>query len=235
MINKLQLIYSKNSYKKRSKIFYNEIKPAFNSKILDLGGGNGFHISQILGRFSEFDVTIADILTQNLKKAQNNYGFKTVQLDESSKLPFIDNEFDIVYSNSVIEHVTLPKERVWTSFDSKDFRTKSFLRQKEFADEIRRVGKSYFVQTPYKYFLIESHTWLPILIVFLPRRMQIRMIKFFNSFWPKKATPDWNLLTIKDMKVLFPDAQIYKEKSFGFTKSIIAIKKSSNETTNTKF
>jgi hypothetical protein len=126
--------------------------------------------------------------------------------------------------NSVIEHVTIPKEEIWSFKSTKDFKNLSLKRQVEFANEIRRIGKSYFVQTPNRYFIIESHTWLPGLIVFLPRSIQIKTIKIFNKFWVKKQPPDWNLLTFKDMQRLFPDAIIYKEKSFGLTKSLIAIK-----------
>ena len=97
--------------------------------------------------------------------------------------------------------------------------------QKRFAEEIRRVGKRYFVQTPYKYFPIESHTWTPFIIVFFPRRFQVALIKFLNRFWPKKTNPDWNLLTIQNMRQLFPDSQIITERSFGFVKSIMAIRK----------
>ena len=101
----------------------------------------------------------------------------------------------------------------------------AFKYQLFFANEIRRISKRYFVQTPYKYFLIESHTWLPFIIVLLPRELQIRLIDFLNNTkWPKKTSPDWNLLTVKDMKMLFPDAQIILEKSLLITKSIIAVK-----------
>jgi hypothetical protein len=57
----------------------------------------------------------------------------------------------------------------------------------------------------------------------MPRNTQIKLIKFFNKFWPKKTWPDFNLLTEKEMKELFPEAKIVKEKSFLFTKSLIAI------------
>ncbi len=46
-------------------------------------------------------------------------------------LPFKDKSYDIVFSNSVIEHVG------------------NLEKQKQFADEVQRVGKSYFIQTPY--------------------------------------------------------------------------------------
>lgn len=50
-----------------------------------------------------------------------------------------DKSFDVVFSNSVIEHV---------GDDEK---------QAQFALEVRRIGKSYWVQTPSKYFPIEAH------------------------------------------------------------------------------
>ncbi|HVG40531.1 MAG TPA: hypothetical protein VM888_02880, partial [Chitinophagaceae bacterium] len=98
-------------------------------------------------------------------------------------------------------------------------------RQKMFADEIRAKCDKYYVQTPYKYFPIESHSWLPGFIVLLPRSLQMNVISTFGKFWPKRTIPDWNLLTVHDMKILFPEAEIIKEKSAFFTKSLIAVKR----------
>ena len=61
------------------------------------------------------------------------------------------------------------------------------------------------------------------ILVLLPRVVLIRVIRFFNLFWFKKTDPDWNLLTLNQMKELFPEAMIYKEKKWGVTKSLIAI------------
>jgi hypothetical protein len=105
------------------------------------------------------------------------------------------------------------------------FTAAAFFRKRVFAEEIRRIGKRYFVQTPYKYFPIETHTWLPAFILLLPRGILIRLIQFNNKWWIKKTIPDFNLMTRKMMKELFPDAEIIPEKLFGFTKSLIAIKR----------
>ena len=56
-------------------------------------------------------------------------GFTFVSGD-GCQLPFADQSFEIVFSNSVIEHVGTPAQ------------------QRRFADEVRRVGKRYWVQTP---------------------------------------------------------------------------------------
>ena len=50
-------------------------------------------------------------------------------------------------------------------------------------------------------------------------------MKQLNKFWVKKTQPDWNLLTEKDMKILFPDAEIIVKKKLGMKKEIIAIKR----------
>jgi SAM-dependent methyltransferase len=168
-------------------------------------------------------VTIADINQDFLSQGQKTFGFKTACIKENGPLPFQDNSFDIVYCNSVIEHVAAEKSQAWGPVGEAEFSKAAFERQLAFAKEIRRIGKKYFVQTPNKHFIIESHTWLP-LVQFLPRPLLIKTIRFLNKWWVKKTSPDWNLLTVKQMKELFPDAIILREKSFGFTKSIIALR-----------
>ncbi|HYN82703.1 MAG TPA: class I SAM-dependent methyltransferase [Gemmatimonadaceae bacterium] len=56
---------------------------------------------------------------------------------------FATGSFDVVFSSSVIEHVG-------------DYAT-----QRRMADEIQRVGKRYFVQTPNKRFPLEPHFLFP--------------------------------------------------------------------------
>ncbi|MGB3606478.1 MAG: class I SAM-dependent methyltransferase [Psychroserpens sp.] len=225
MLKKIQRNFSNKARAKRAKLFVDMLKPKTHDKILDLGGGNGKHINGILGKESFEHVVIADILSNDLAYAEENFGYKTHQLTEDETLPFGDKQFDIIFCNSVLEHVTIPKEEIWNLKNTAEFKKRSFESQSKFANEIQRIGKRFFVQTPNKYFILESHTWLPGIIAFLPRPAQIAGIKFFNKFWPKKTTPDWNLLTYNDMQTIFPDCEIYREKSLGFTKSFIAIKK----------
>lgn len=215
--------YSYRYEKKRKEYFLKYLKPTMKDKILDFGGSNGRRMAEIFPEKRK-DVYIADISIEDLEFAKNNYGFETILLDESGIVPFENNFFDIVFCNSVIEHVTVDKKDIYKIKKNREFKVKSVLRQNKLADEIRRVGKKYFVQTPNKHFIIESHTWLPSLYIYLPRSIQIKFFRLLNRFWIKKSNPDVNLLTVKDMIRLFPDAIIKKEKSLLMIKSIIAIK-----------
>ena len=50
------------------------------------------------------------------------------------------------------------------------------------------------------------------------------ILKFFRKFWIARTSPDWNLLTVQDMRHFFPEAMILRERAFGLTTSIMAVK-----------
>jgi SAM-dependent methyltransferase len=84
----------------------------------------------------DLDVTGVDLIERS------DYPGPFVRADAAAGLPFADKEFDLVYCSSVIEHV--PPER-----------------RRAFAEEVRRVGRGWFVQTPAYSFPIEPHALLP--------------------------------------------------------------------------
>ena len=131
-------------------------------------------------------------------------------------LPFKDNVFDIVFSNSVIEHLG--------TFDN----------QHLFSAECRRVGRGYYVQTPNKWFPIESHLITPF-IHWLRPSLQKKLLRNFTLRGlitrPTKQKCDEmveeiRLLNKQDMRMLFSEAKILRECFLGLTKSLIAIKTS---------
>lgn len=216
---------SARSRQKRAGLFKNTFVLDENTRILDLGSESGANIAAVIRgtQIRKENVFIADIEQSALSKGAKDYGFIPVFIDESGQLDFADQYFDIVYCSSVIEHVTIPKDRVWTERSGRRFRGESLKRQREFANEIKRLGKQYFVQTPYRHFLIKSHTWLPF-VAWLPRRMLLPVLRLSNRFWVKTTSPDWHLLNKKEMRGLFGDAEFWEEKAFCLTKSIVAIK-----------
>ena len=222
LLGAIQARFSNAARQRRSEFLVRTVKLPLDAKILDLGGGTGRHIRAILPRHT--DITVCDISTDDLKAARERFGFKTVLLRETERLPFDDQAFDFCFCSSVIEHVTGPKQDVVTIEDGAAFQSIAREHQNRFAGEISRVAKSFYVQTPYRYFPIESHTWLPGIIVLLPRRLQIALISIFNRFWFKRTAPDWHLFDWREMTETFPDAKIYRERYLGMTKSLMAIK-----------
>jgi hypothetical protein len=132
-------------------------------------------------------------------------------------LPFRDQSFEIVFSNSVIEHVGTRDQ------------------QRQFAAEIQRVGKRYWVQTPNRWFPVEPHLLTP-LVHWLPRNLQrLCVTKWTLWDWVERPSPDRRefyirhylkdirLLSAPELAALFPGAKILRERSLGWTKSLIAV------------
>ncbi|MCX5694950.1 MAG: methyltransferase domain-containing protein [Candidatus Omnitrophica bacterium] len=123
----------------------------------------------------------------------------------------MDKEFDVVFSNSVIEHVG------------------SFEDQKKMAGEIQRVGKMYFLQTPCFRFPLEPH-FFTIGFQFLPLKAKAFLIRHFNLGWyPKERdykksinlASSIRLLRKYELKKLFTGGRIIPERFCGLTKSLI--------------
>lgn len=209
----------------RSRIFRESFSFGPETRLLDLGSEDGSNIASVidgLGLQPE-NVYIADIDQAAIERGRNNFGFNNVLLRDQGQLPFENGYFDIVYCSSVIEHVTVSKAEVWSITSGSVFRERADAAQTSFADEIKRIGQQYFVQTPNRTFPLESHTWLPLLGV-LPRSLQVQVMTAANRVWVKRSIPDFNLLDVPEMQKLFPEAKIELEKKFGFIKSIMAIK-----------
>lgn len=125
---------------------------------------------------------------------------------------FEDGSFDIVFSNAVIEHVeTLDNQR-------------------RMADEIRRIGKRYFVMTPNKRFPLEPHFLFPG-FQFLPIGARVALLRRMPLGWyakePDPAVAEQKvrlirLMTAKEFRSVFPGATIRRERVFGLTKAFIA-------------
>jgi SAM-dependent methyltransferase len=217
--------YSQRARDRRAEVFRQQFIVDANTKVLDLGSEAGHHIRNVLrqSNIESKNVYIADIDPAAVAEGNRLYGFTPVVIDESGALPFPDKFFDVVHCSSVIEHVTVPKSRVWTLHSGEEFRRLSNEAQSNVAREIERVGKQYFVQTPNKWFPIESHSWLPF-IGWLPRPLLIRVLRLTNKFWVKKTSPDWNLLDASALARLFEDATVISERSLGMVKSVTALK-----------
>jgi hypothetical protein len=223
VLTRLALAYSERARARRGRLFRELLPLTDDDRLLDLGSEDGSHIAGLIP--FRRNVWIADIAAEALARGAERYGFHTTLLDETGRLPFPDGHFDCVFCSSVIEHVTVDKDALDDYPTQAAFRSAAWERQRILAAEIARVGRRFFVQTPHRWFPIESHTWLPVVVVLLPRRAQIRLIASLNRWWPKRTAADFSLLTTSEMEALFPGAEIFRERSFGMTKSLIAIRR----------
>jgi hypothetical protein len=118
--------------------------------------------------------------------------------------------YDLVYSNSVLEHVG------------------GHRRRREFATTVASSARLYWIQTPYRYFPIEPH-WLFPGMQFLP----VNARALIASKWPlahshpprREAIEEvlsTDLVSKTELVELFPDGEIRFERVFGLPKSMIA-------------
>ena len=210
----------KGFMKERFDLFLHLIGIEEGGLIVDLGGGSGEFMEMLRTVRSDCEILVADISENALDQASRK-GFDTVLLTELEPFPFESQEVDVVFCNSVIEHCTIAKSLIWTMTDSDRFRQEALRTQASVAEEIERVGRKYFVQTPTRSFPIESHTLFPF-VATLSRPRQVAAIRLLNRFWFKKTSPDWNLLDRHQMASLFPSGKIIERRWLGFSKEIIA-------------
>lgn len=175
--------------------------------ILDIGGTQEYWINMGLDD-KNYKITLLN-LTEELSTSSN---FNSVVGDATNLANYSDKSFDVVFSNSVIEHLFTKENQI------------------RMATEVKRVGKYHFIQTPNYFFPIEPHFLFPG-FQFLPKYIRVKLLnKFTLGHVPRKENfneavekiDEIRLMTVKEMKELFPQSTIWKEKFFGLTKSIVA-------------
>ena len=141
---------SLRSRKRKLRLFLAELEPTPETTVLDVGAdelafGEGYGCGT-LNFFEELYPWPERVTALGLHDGTGfraRYpGIRYVQGDACA-LPFGDGEFDVVFSNAVIEHVG-GRER-----------------QQRLVSEALRVGRRVFITTPNRRFPLEVHTRLP--------------------------------------------------------------------------
>lgn len=176
------------------------------TSILDVGG-----TSRIWTEFGfTNNVTLLNLTAPNQRDL--DLGFRVIQGDALNMEMFRDGQFDVVFSNSVIEHVG------------------TYQNQQRFASEVQRVGNSYWVQTPNRYFPIEPHFLFPLFQFLSPpvrRWIALRWNYSHVKAWGKddgyilNEVSDIRLMTASELTELFGGSELYRERLFGLTKSLV--------------
>jgi SAM-dependent methyltransferase len=180
--------FAKRARARRHARFLALVAPTPQMRIVDIGCGS----LGLRGLAGDLDVTGVDLLERP------DYPGAFVAADASERLPFADGEFDLAYCSSVIEHVPPPRRR-------------------QFAAELRRVARGWYVQTPARSFPIEPHSLLPG-AQWLPAALR-------RPYWRLGATGEWEdveLLRRGELAALF--GAVEPERFGPFTKSWISLR-----------
>jgi SAM-dependent methyltransferase len=175
---------------RRVERFATEIRLQPGERVLDVGCGRGGLAVLLPGH----EVTGLDL------REQYGYAGTRLVVGDAREMPFADGEYDVVWCNSLIEHVD-PADRA------------------RVAGEIRRVAARWWVQTPNRWFPIEPHVLLP-LFQFMPRPVRRRLWRFGAS---GEEFHDIPLLDRRELQALFPESRIVRERVGPLTKSLVAV------------
>jgi len=180
-------------------------------KVLDVGGTEQYWAQVGLADVPGIDFTLINLTPGTMTRPN----FHAVTGDACDLSEYADGEFDLGFSNSVIEHVG------------------DFERQRRMAAEIRRVCRRYYVQTPNRTFVVEPHFWVPF-YSWYPRPAKVLALRMM-SLVPKgpingrvsaaeasRLVDTIRLLDRREMRQLFPDGRIHEERVGPFVKSLIA-------------
>ena len=174
--------------------------------VLDLGGTSGF--------WRTAPLKPAHVTVLNLSDDQADEEWITVVTGDACAPPAsIADSYDLVFSNSLIEHVGGHFQRL------------------RLAEVVHEKAPRFWIQTPYRYFPIEPH-WVAPGMQVLPFRARVEMSRRWPMGHYREAPSDQavdavaevELLSKTEMTRYFPDADIWWDRFAGLPKSMVAVR-----------
>lgn len=174
-------------------------------RILDVGGTNLFWEQRGWAGNEEVQITTLNLFEDEIKHSN----IVPVKGDATNMAGIDDNEFDVAFSNSVIEHLF------------------TFENQKKMAREVQRVARAYWVQTPNFWFPMEPHFHVPGW-QWMPKSARVALIRRRQCGWrgpcpdpaeAREAVDEVRLMSRRELRQCFPHATIWAERMFGLVKS----------------
>lgn len=201
---KVKTFFSLKARKKMFERFVNTCKPKASDCVLDLGVTPDVHLAdsnffEKMYPYKEM-ITIASI--EDCGFLVDKYGLNEfVRNKPHERLPFSDKQFDVLFCSAVLEHVGTRSD------------------QKFFLEECIRVAKKVFITTPYRYFPLEMHTFIPFLHWLPWNTFQkiVRVVK--GSFWAD--INNLNLLCKRDIEKMSDKVDIFFIRTLGMRSNMI--------------
>ena len=188
--------------------FLELMQPAPDTTILDLGvtSDAGSPEANFFEQWYPHRERIVAAGVEDASHLERRYpGVRFARIVPHARLPFSDRQFDIVFSNAVVEHAGSRQQ------------------QRAFVDEVQRVGRRFFITTPNRWFPIELHTALP-LFHYLPPGIHRRILSALGH-------DDWaceerlNLLDTRSLRSLFGESDevtIARVRLAGIVSNLVA-------------
>jgi len=208
---RLRQIASRASFRARKRMFdrlLTSCNPKPTDKVLDIGAtpDESLPESNYFERLYPFPDRVVVTSVEDASNIEQNFPGVTFVRTEGVTLPFPDRSFDIVFCSAVLEHVGDRNA------------------QREFLREILRVGRSFFLTTPNRWFPIDFHTLLPF-VHWLPEGARQSLLRRMGmDFWAD--TDNLNLVSRRDLYALVPTGatvNVDSLKLLGIPSNLIAI------------
>lgn len=193
-------------------------------RVLDLGGRADYWERVGFGFLETHDIEVVCVnqTESELYSGKISHPRLSARVGDACNLNDLpDLFFNMVHSNSVIEHVG------------------PFASKRAFANEVRRLAPVHYVQTPYAWFPIDPHWPKFPIFHWLPLSLRQKLLRRYGLGWGGRcasvdhAMRDLESTVLLDrtqMKSLFPEASLQIERFFGFPKSLIAVRRTARST-----
>jgi hypothetical protein len=188
-------------------------------RILDVGGTADYWMKRTMsdthGSLADDQRVEITLLNSEYFDFDGQHPRLTALVGDGRAIDFPDDSFDLVVSNSTLEHVGRIDD------------------QRRMVREVRRVGKRCYVQVPCRWFPIEPHTGFPLFGV-LPNESKVWLLMHFDIGHGGRASTieearvraeDAYLLTAQQTVALFGPGpvEVHRERVLGLTKSIAVV------------
>ncbi len=175
--------------------------------IIDLGGGPASFFAALYPNPQA--IILIELEYDLAQKAKKRLPDLNVIVADGEKLPFARQSVSATICNSVIEHVNMPSN---------------------LANEIQRVSQRFFVQTPNVRFPVETHSYIAIPLYNQIPWIRLRRLLCYLFGGNYDYISSVYYLSEKELRRLFPQANLYYEKSLGLKKSFYLVQKSGKPT-----
>lgn len=174
LVDRIAYTISARSRKKKYEQFLALIEPKPSETILDVGANVTEYsdTDNYLEKNYAHPENITILSQEDVAPLEKRYPKMRVLSGDGREMPFADAEFDVVYSNAVIEHVLGEDEQL------------------RFLKELYRVSKRGYITTPNRKFPVEIHTRVPLAHLLLSQKNFHRVLKLVGKGWAGEGYMD---------------------------------------------